>query len=105
MARHVVWIGGDYELKTCPVLLFDPEIERALDWFGWIYELTEHGWRRRDLPDASRGGVAQQDARLMLLLEAIAAEANTITADRLRDERRQQEIAAWRAERAKAARQ
>lgn len=87
------------------MLVFDAEIERALDWFAWSYEMTETGWRRAHLPDAGRGGLAKQDARLMLLLDAIAAEANAVAADRLQDERRAHEVTAWRAERARTQRQ
>ena len=81
------------------MLAFTPEVRHAIDWFHWTHEHTAEGWRRRDLPDASRGGLAGQDARLMLLLEEIRRHANRVGADRIEHERQARDLATWRTKR------
>jgi hypothetical protein len=79
------------------VLWFTPEVEHAMGWFKWTHEPTENGWQRRELPRA--GGLAKQDARLMLLLDIIRATANTFTAERMHERTKSTDLAEWRATR------
>jgi hypothetical protein len=57
------------------VLAFTPEVEYALDWFDRTHELARTGTglevRRVALP--RRGGMADQDPRLMEQLAVVAA--------------------------------
>jgi hypothetical protein len=80
------------------VLAITPDVERALEWFGWTHEVTEHGWRRITLP--RDGGLDKQDGRLMTLLEVIRVEANHIAGERRENESERRKTAQWRATRA-----
>jgi hypothetical protein len=86
------------------VLAFTPEVERALDWFKWTHELTPHGWRRRDVPDSGRGGLAKQDGRLMLLLEEIRGTANELLVEEHERRQSRDELERWRQQRSEALR-
>jgi hypothetical protein len=83
-------------------LWFTPEIDEALEWFQWTHTVTEHGWVRAALPRA--GGLAEQDALLMSLLDAMRATANALFAERRAQQARSHDLESWRAERARARR-
>jgi hypothetical protein len=86
------------------VLAFTPDVERALTWFTWTHELGERGWRRSDVPDAGRGGLAKQDARLMLQLEEIRSVANELLAEEIERRRTDNDVEQWRHQRSEALR-
>lgn len=79
------------------MLWFTPDVSATLDWFAWTHTLGEQGWTRTTLPRA--GGLADQPARLMLLLDVARATANQVTQEQIGRQRRQQDLAAYRAER------
>lgn len=81
------------------MLAITPEFEHAFTWFRWTHEVTEYGWRRVDVPDASRGGLAKQEARLMAVLEVIRRHADDCVRERLDESRRARELDRWRRDR------
>lgn len=86
------------------MLAFTSEIQDALELFFWTHEWTGEHWRRVELPDAGRGGLLRQDARLMLLLDEIRRTADEVARRYIADRHRDRAIEQWREERAKAAR-
>jgi len=78
-------------LKTCPVLLFTPEVEDLQRWFEWTHDVRDGFYHRSALPGP--GSLGEQDAYLMQALDCLRDVSNTVLAEaqRERQQRRAQQ--------------
>jgi hypothetical protein len=87
----VVWYGGPYTLRTCPVRELDPEADFYIDWFTATHHATDSGWVMTHLP--ASGGVGAQDAQLMEGIAFVRDEANAFMREQQSERARDRQAA------------
>jgi hypothetical protein len=80
------------------VLAFTPEVETALQWFHLTHQQVFHdgwsSWTRTALPHA--GGVGEQEAKLMHILEYIRRLYNELAVEAAQRAERDRAVNQWR---------